>query len=44
MKLKCIGGECHEQKIEVENYLKVGDAVQVPLKQEFKVLDYLPIS
>lgn len=42
MKLKCIGGECHEQKTEVPDNLRTGDAIQVRIKQEFKVLDYLP--
>lgn len=40
MKLKCVGGNCDGDTVDVDRYLGLGDIVRAPAKIEFKILDF----
>lgn len=42
MRLKCVGGPNDGEIFKVRNDIKYGEAIQIPTKQEFKILDHIP--
>jgi hypothetical protein len=40
MKLKCVGGNCDGDTVDVDSYLGLGDMVRARARIEFKVVDF----